>query len=1210
MPIQSGDVKLLKSAVMADVPEGGGAPTGNAIADGTSNAIFPDISELDRAGGRVSLRKTFLGIQTDDTDTYFGANVIVADPPQDPRVSVTLFSTKNTFDTRTQAASRIESYLTRGPEWGGYMYENHIVGQRVIQLFQRPSEQLPNVGQTLVLIHNEGLSTEKVQYVRATAVSAKERTFTFDQSGAATDYKANIVTVELSDALRYDFAGSPASRYFQRAASGTKLRDTTVADAGTYVGVVPLVDAAGLGDLTVKAASMFTQLVPSAQTETPISDVRSNGVSAALVATGAAITRTLNLIFNNSQAMHVGAPIYPGSLSIDRSGVTLTDAGGRLMNVGTEVGRVDYDNGIVTLAAPSVFSSEGSSAAHAVTFIPADVPDLITDQRAIPVTIESRSQSYAFVLDDIPLKRTLAISYLAQGRWYTLREDGSGAIKGLDSAYGVGTLSFTTGSVVVTLGALPDVGSRIIIQSASAVNTVPATNTLLSHGSKVYFPLNTSGDLSEEKGEKAIKIGSAIIKWDHGGMKTATDNGLGQLTGDATGSVDYTEGVVRISPNAMPPAGTVFLLDIDGDITTSVSVDVLSGYLGATNIRPGSVRFYASVKFTYGLGFSTNQLLFQERVVSVLVRDNGAGVLYFKDPGNNQNVNCGTIDYAAGTIENNSVVPVSEFDISGPSRNVQWYGVIGSGYGHQGTTQQRWNDIQEYTNNNRSRQCELLASAVSVSYSNSTASADSISIKANACCLRTEMVPNYTLRGANFMLGGVLYKQLPDNTLVRDPSPTTGGGTPSGSVAGASGVLTLSYWVAGQAPTVSNWRGVIAPPTAGLTAPFATSYTVFRTAASPLRPGSFSVLGTLMDGTSFNVAAGVDGKINGTRVKGRVDYEYGVIELYFVNPSGPAELNTDLSHLQIAGLTTIPADLVMINSIRYNTVSYSYLPLDAELLGIDPVRLPSDGRVPIFRAGGFAVVGHTGAITATVSNNQTINCGRVRLSRVRVIDSNGQVVNTGYTADLEAGTVTFTNVAGYAQPVTVQHRIEDMAVVREASINGEISFTRALTHNYPAGSYVSSALIAGDLFARTNIVFDQASWDGTWQDTVKGAVATATYNVAQFPIAVTNRGAISERWIIRFTNTTSFDVIGENVGVIASGTVTSVCAPINPATGVPYFSIDPLGWGAGWAVGNVMRFNTVGAQFPVWVVRTVQQGPETVPDDQFTLLIRGDVDTL
>ncbi len=57
MAIHSGDVKLLKSAVMADVPEGGGAPTGITIADGVSNAIFPDISELDRAGGRAPDRR-------------------------------------------------------------------------------------------------------------------------------------------------------------------------------------------------------------------------------------------------------------------------------------------------------------------------------------------------------------------------------------------------------------------------------------------------------------------------------------------------------------------------------------------------------------------------------------------------------------------------------------------------------------------------------------------------------------------------------------------------------------------------------------------------------------------------------------------------------------------------------------------------------------------------------------------------------------------------------------------------------------------------------------------------------------------------------------------------------------------------------------------------------------------------------------------------
>jgi hypothetical protein len=43
---------------------------------------------------------------------------------------------------------RIEAYLNKGPEWAGYLFENHIAGQRVIQLFQRTTDTIPNVGQT------------------------------------------------------------------------------------------------------------------------------------------------------------------------------------------------------------------------------------------------------------------------------------------------------------------------------------------------------------------------------------------------------------------------------------------------------------------------------------------------------------------------------------------------------------------------------------------------------------------------------------------------------------------------------------------------------------------------------------------------------------------------------------------------------------------------------------------------------------------------------------------------------------------------------------------------------------------------------------------------------------------------------------------------------------------------------------------------------
>ena len=56
------------------------------------------------------------------------------------------------------------------------------------------------------------------------------------------------------------------------------------------------------------------------------------------------------------------------------------------------------------------------------------------------------------------------------------------------------------------------------------------------------------------------------------------------------------------------------------------------------------------------------------------------------------------------------------------------------------------------------------------------------------------------------------------------------------------------------------------------------------------------------------------------------------------------------------GASDIP---VYPGSVRYNAVSYSYLPMDAELIGVDPVRLPADGRVPIVRDGDVCVLAHT-----------------------------------------------------------------------------------------------------------------------------------------------------------------------------------------------------------------------------------------------------------
>lgn len=468
----------------------------------------------------------------------------------------------------------------------------------------------------------------------------------------------------------------------------------------------------------------------------------------------------------------------------------------------------------------------------------------------------------------------------------------------------------------------------------------------------------------------------------------------------------------------------------------------------------------------------------------------------------------------------------------------------------------------------------------------------------------------YTLAGVTFDFNAKKHMVKSDGSVQVNLNPSTGLGTQVGVM--TTNQVRLTNWTAGGGSAVTQFRGLATAPVEGPFSPFGGYEVMFRTAVAPLRPGSLNVLGILRDGTTFNVISDDDGFINATRVKGRVNYKTGVVDLFFVSPTGGAGQTTaDLSFLQIPGVSGVYLDQARLETLRYNAVSYNYMPLDASLLGIDPVRLPSDGRVPIFRPGGLAVVGNTKTTTpATVSGGQTISVGRVRLSRVRVLGADNMVIHTGYVHNLNAGTVTFNDVSGYAQPVRIEHRVEDMVQVRDAQINGDITFNPALSHQYLEGeSYISSAVPAGDLTARVSLVFDQGSWDGiTFKDIVEGPVATGTYNTSLSPIEVTNVGAETERWALRFNSTTGFQVIGEHVGVIYTGSINTDCMPINPVTGEPYFVIRALGWGVGWGVGNVVRINTVGARFPLWTVRTVRQGAASGEDYSFSLLTRGDVD--
>lgn len=1228
MTILAGDIKLVASQVMDDVNNGGGAPTATVITDGASNGVFNDISEVDRAGGRVNLRKLFASVQTDNTDGYFGANVIVAEPPADPLVSVTLFSTEDVFDRRTDAQDRIESYLAQGPVYSGYLFGDHIAGMRTVTILQREEVPLPVVGETFVLRAYEGQANEVEQFVRVTDVSSVLRTFT-DTNG---DFKRLQVTLDISDALREDYPGFDALRLDSAInyTGKTKFFSVIVADAARYYGVVPLEGSASLGDYTVQAEGIFTQLVPSTRIEVPIADARLNQQSAELVQAGDTYSRTISMSFTTSQAMFVGGSILPTSLSVTRGGNTITDRGGLLFDSSNaQVGTVDYANGVLTLTT-NVFGS--TSGSHAVQYKPATTPTLVTDSVAVPVTAESQRLSYTLTFNVTPARGSMQVSYRTLGRWYVLSDNGAGVLRGSDSSLGAGTVNFSTGTVSVTLGALPDVDSSVVFTYASSSVVIPV-ETLSQVGPSLARAFGKVVSVAQ-----ALQPGSLTFTWNDGSARTATDSN-GQLTGDATGTVNYATGEVVFRPNLLPAKDTAVAIALSK--VTKAESHAVSMTDGGANwtfslggaVKPGSVEL--AIVGQYSKPLSRGSVIVKE---SIRIFDDGSGVLQIAN--RDSNLNVGTVNYTTGACS----ITKSNSGFKFAAGHWEWAVNSGGGGGSIANFSQVEAGTSIYTGtltfiSGSSADTTapwgwwsgVQSNAVEWRYAGGSSTADTYNFTLDALFMPNNKnaytnTPGYTPSLSSFFIGTELYSKQ-DSNWIRSPSPTTGNGTAAGAdsvVGGVAGVL-LTSWTTGVSSAPTGVAGTAAPVVTGVASPFNVTQATFRTAVSPLVNGGFSVAANWQDtGATLTATANSSGFINSGSAPanddaygsygmfGVVNYEMGVASVFFGRRAGANHEGDDgvidISHLGITGVTLIEVRAVQADTLRYNAVGYSYLPLDADILGLDPVRLPADGRVPIFRAGSFAVVGHTGTITATVTNGQTINCARVRLSRVRVIGSNGVVITTGYTQNLDAGTVTFTDVSGYAQPVTVEHRIEDMMLVSDAQINGQLTFTRPLTHNYPEGSYVSSALVAGDTRAYVSTLFDQATWSNVWQDSVSGSPATGTYNDILHPIEVTNRGALTERWAIQFINSTSFNVIGEHVGVIATGNTSSDLAPLNPATGTPYFTVQSEGWGLGWATGNVLRFNTVGAFYPVWVARTILQGPETEPDDGFTLLIRGDVD--
>jgi len=458
-------------------------------------------------------------------------------------------------------------------------------------------------------------------------------------------------------------------------------------------------------------------------------------------------------------------------------------------------------------------------------------------------------------------------------------------------------------------------------------------------------------------------------------------------------------------------------------------------------------------------------------------------------------------------------------------------------------------------------------------------------------------------------------------TLYRNVDPSNNSGIASGVIQYGTGKVEIDSWT----PNADNSITLESLTTTTDLPPL--NRISFRTPIIPIRPQSLTMVVASLEYGQLTLTTDENGVIETNRAHGSINHITGFVNIYFytkteITVANRAEIEANdwydpLLEYGGAGKTYINVPVwIDASSVHYNAIAYTYIPLDSEILGLSATRLPLDGRVPIFR------IGDIGIISATKSYElpnyvagQTYSLADQRISWLELEDSEGaKVPYDMYVVDYDYGKFTLNGdfaLGALIAPLKAKYRYQDMGLIRDVQINGQITFTKPVTHNYSAeDSIVGSALVIGDMQARYTRKFVQQTWSNLWADEATGGAISANYNDSLYPIAVTNNGAIQERWALVFTSNTDFRIVGEYSGQIGLGSVGAECTPINPVTGAPYFTVKKEGWGAGWASGNVLRFNTIAATFPVWVIRTVKQSEPTVLSDQFQIMLRGDIDRM
>ncbi len=287
--------------------------------------------------------------------------------------------------------------------------------------------------------------------------------------------------------------------------------------------------------------------------------------------------------------------------------------------------------------------------------------------------------------------------------------------------------------------------------------------------------------------------------------------------------------------------------------------------------------------------------------------------------------------------------------------------------------------------------------------------------------------------------------------------------------------------------------------------------------------------------------------------------------------------------------------------------------------GIEVLQLPPNGLTKIMQVDDEILIinSQKDDIGSAHTAGQTVQLSRVDVDRICVTDANDKpVLATLWDYDLSLGTITWKtplDLSDYAQPLSVCHTYEEINRVTAVNDDGTVTLLFPTLRAYAiADTYVSSILSLGDLQVRASVPFTQRNWANVWQDTPIGDQLLNKLNLIDYPMLLTDDGAITERWMIRMTGTSNFELYGETLGFVMRSDTLQDLAPIRPASGKAYFTIpkEAFGNAAPWASQEIIRFNTWGTLAPVRLIRVVSPNRNESAPDGFTYCLYGDTTPL